>query len=213
VGLTGTFVYLPTAGTVLTAGTRPLSVEFFPNSGNYTRAIKTVSITVTEPTSTLTFTGFFRPVHNMPFVNRTNAGRMIPVKFAVAGLSGAAALQPGSPTSVPVACIAGQTERAVEQDIFSAASGLLSVNGQYTYLWRTSASWAGTCRKLVLTLVDGSTHEALFRFVGDSRASDQGRKQGGKGDGRSAKQDSKHSDDDDARGPAKKPDASRRTSR
>jgi hypothetical protein len=28
----------------------------------------------------------------------------------------------------------------------------------------TSPSWAGNCRKLIVTLVDGSKHEAVFRF-------------------------------------------------
>jgi hypothetical protein len=31
-------------------------------------------------------------------------------------------------------------------------------------IWKTSATWAGTCRELVLRLTDGSEHTALFRF-------------------------------------------------
>ncbi|HEU5303115.1 MAG TPA: hypothetical protein VFU40_00600, partial [Gemmatimonadales bacterium] len=31
-----------------------------------------------------------------------------------------------------------------------------------------SAAWANTCRKLVVTLMDGTRHEALFRFVAAS---------------------------------------------
>jgi hypothetical protein len=36
----------------------------------------------------------------------------------------------------------------------------------YTYVWKTSADWAGTCRSFVVTLVDGSKHEARFHFTG-----------------------------------------------
>ncbi len=44
--LAGEFFYLPGAGTVLAAGTQPVSVEFQPISGNYRNAILTVTVTV-----------------------------------------------------------------------------------------------------------------------------------------------------------------------
>lgn len=166
--LSGTFTYLPGAGSVLVAGTRPLSVEFAPNSGNYSHAFKSVSITVTEPTSRLTFSGFFRPVYNTPFVNKVTAGRSIPLKFAVGGAQGLRALAAGSPTSVAVTCSPTASERPVEETVFTAESRMLSVGQNYTYFWKTNASWAGSCRKLVVTLMDGSTHEAHFRFAGTS---------------------------------------------
>jgi hypothetical protein len=50
-------------------------------------------------------------------------------------------------------------------------SGLRSLGYSYNYVWKTSPSWAGTCRKFALTLVDGSTHEALFRFVAAPKSS------------------------------------------
>jgi hypothetical protein len=37
---------------------------------------------------------------------------------------------------------------------------------KFKYIWKTDPRWTGTCRKLVLTLVDGSSYEALFRFSG-----------------------------------------------
>ena len=126
--LTGSFVYLPASGSVLAAGeNRPISVEFIPGSANYTRAIKTVTITVlvapvpppVTPPSRLTFRGFFRPVHNLPEVNRVKAGNAIPVRFLIEGMGAqnhraSDVLQAGSPTSVPVACGAGASERSVE---------------------------------------------------------------------------------------------------
>ena len=40
-----------------------------------------------------------------------------------------------------------------------------AVGSSYTYTWKTSPSWGGTCRRLIVTLADGSTHEALFSFT------------------------------------------------
>ena len=166
--LSGTFVYLPAEGAVLPVGTRPISVEFIPSSGNYTHAITTVSITVVAvqaPPSSLKFTGFFRPVHNLPVANTMSAGRAVPVSFSVEGAGPEPVLQAGSPTSVEVSCSADESQQAVTTTFDVAASRLVRVGNIYTYLWKTNASWEGTCRRLVLTLVDGSRHEALFRFA------------------------------------------------
>lgn len=194
ISLTGTFVYLPAEGTVLAAGTnQPISVEFIPSSGNYTHAIKTVTITVTAvevppvppPPSGLTFRGFFLPVYNPPVVNRATAGQAVPVKFAVEGSRGLPVLQSGVPTSVPASCSASVPEKPVMETVVAAASQLRVVGTSYTYVWKTSPNWAGTCRKLVVTLVDGSTHEALFHFaVNPRRDSDveKGKQDKGKSD-------------------------------
>jgi hypothetical protein len=167
VDLSGSFVYLPAAGAVLPTGeAQPISVEFIPSSTNYSRAIKTVTITVLAggaPPSKLKFTGFFRPVHNLPVVNTVAAGSAIPVRFSVEGARGSQVLQPGSPTSVPVACNSAFPE-GVEETADEASSHVLTSGHRYTYVWKTSSAWAGSCRKLLVTLVDGSRHEALFRF-------------------------------------------------
>ena len=36
---------------------------------------------------------------------------------------------------------------------------------QYSYVWKTDKSWAGTCRVLTLTFTDGTTRSASFRFT------------------------------------------------
>jgi hypothetical protein len=165
------FTYLPAQGTVLPAGpAQPLSVEFISPDGNYTRVIKTVTITVlaveVPPTPpVLTFRGFFLPVRNMPVVNRMTAGRAIPVRFSIEGQGGSLALQAGAPTSTAVACRPGMSERSVEEHVNAATSRMQVVGTRFTYTWKTNSMWAGTCRKLVVTLADGSTHEALFRFL------------------------------------------------
>jgi hypothetical protein len=36
---------------------------------------------------------------------------------------------------------------------------------QYIYVWKTSSTFAGSCRTLELKLVDGTTHTANFYFT------------------------------------------------
>ena len=32
-------------------------------------------------------------------------------------------------------------------------------------MWKTDKAWAGTCRELTITLNDGTTHTAQFKFT------------------------------------------------
>jgi hypothetical protein len=163
----GELVYLPAAGTIMDqAGSKPLSVEFVSWDNNYTNVIGQVSILVSQPTSSLIFRGFYLPVRNMPVQNKVMSGRAVPVKFSISGSLGQNVLA-GSPTSMEVPCVQGVPEQLVEQTLDLRGSRLQVTRGtgEYRYDWKTSASWAGSCRKLVVTLVDGSRHEALFRFT------------------------------------------------
>ncbi len=117
-------------------------------------------------TVTYAFTGFFQPVGNLPVVNVVNAGRAIPVKFSLGGNQGLGVIAAGFPTSKTVAC--GSTAGSVggEQTV-TAGGGSLSYDtlvGQYSYVWKTNELWTGTCRTLTVKLVDGSVHQANFRF-------------------------------------------------
>ena len=159
--LSGSWLYNPAAGTTLVVGTHTLSVQFTPSDPNYAPAASTVSITIG---SAMNFTGFFAPVKNMPFVNSAIAGSAIPMKFALMGYRGSLVLMPGSPTSIAVQCSAGAPGNVLPPTLTSV-SGLRSLGNSHTYVWKTNSSWAGTCRKFVLTLANGTRHEALFRFA------------------------------------------------
>ena len=37
--------------------------------------------------------------------------------------------------------------------------------GTYTYVWKTSHTWAGTCQQFDLRLTDGTDHTANFQFT------------------------------------------------
>ena len=170
--LAGEFFYLPGVGTILPAGNQPISVEFQPLDGNYKNVIKTVTITVNAPSGRPTFKGFFRPVHNLPAVNQVIAGRAISVRFAVEGSRALRVLR-GAPTSVPASCSAAGAVGPVQETVTAAASRLTGVGHRYNYVWKTTPAWAGSCRKLVVTLMDGSKHEALFHFVKEDKRKDQ----------------------------------------
>jgi MBG domain/Trehalose utilisation len=162
--LGGTWLYDPAFGAVLPTGAATLRVTFTPSNSNYAQISGTASITVG---SAMSFTGFFAPINNMPSLNSANAGSAIPVKFTLTGYSGGQMLKAGSPSSTPVQCNAGAAETG---PAVGNVGTLQSVRSSYTYVWKTNASWAGSCRKFVLTLADGSTHKALFRFAPAAKA-------------------------------------------
>jgi hypothetical protein len=141
--------------------------QITPSNPNYAQKATSVALTVSPATSPINFTGFFAPVDNMPSMNGAKAGSAVPLKFSISGYNGTQVLKAGSPSSVPVQCTGG----AAEMGSASGNAGTLQRAGNsYIYVWRTNATWAGTCRKFVLTLADGSTHKALFRFAPASKA-------------------------------------------
>jgi hypothetical protein len=108
------------------------------------------------------FAGFFRPIDNPPALNSQQAGGAVPVKFSLGGDRGLAILAAGYPASVKVDCTTGAVLGPVEST--SSADGLTFADGQYSYVWKTDKSWAGTCRELPVLLVDGTLHTARFKF-------------------------------------------------
>lgn len=111
------------------------------------------------------FTGFFSPVANVPTINQVNAGRAVPVKFSLAGNQGLGIMAAGSPTSAQVSC---STSAVIDvEGTVTAGGSSLSYDAssdRYNYVWKTEGSWAGQCRVLNVTLIDGTTHTAYFKF-------------------------------------------------
>ena len=139
--------------------------------------MKTLSVTATDivghtTTATRTyrvvwpFTGFFAPVDNPPVVNVVKAGSSVPIKFGLGGNRGLAIFAANSPSSVRISCNSSQPEETLEQIDAPSASGLSydAATQRYHYTWKTNRAWAGTCRQLVVTLVDGTSHVANFKF-------------------------------------------------
>ncbi len=112
------------------------------------------------------FTGFLRPVRNPPVVNRVQAGRTVPIRFSLGGDQGRVVLAEGSPSVRSVPCDAAAPVNDIEGLITKRLRSLLhaSSGDRYTHLWKTDKNWAGTCQELSLELIDGSVHQASFRF-------------------------------------------------
>jgi probable HAF family extracellular repeat protein len=126
-----------------------------------------VTLTPVAETPTFTFTGFFPPVDNPPALNRAKAGSAIPVKFGLGGDHGLDIFTPGFPASQPIACAAGAALAPVEQTVSGGGDTLRydAAADQYIWVWATDRSWAGTCRRLTVRLVDGTERFADFSFV------------------------------------------------
>jgi N-acetylneuraminic acid mutarotase len=127
----------------------------------YTMQASTWNFAVHEP---YTFSGFFQPVDNVPVLNSAKGGSAIPVKFALGGDQGLGVLARAHPVSQRVSCDADAALDAIEQTLTAGSSSLSYSGGQYTYVWKTEKSWAGTCRDLIVKLIDGSVHTAHFKF-------------------------------------------------
>jgi len=112
------------------------------------------------------FTGFFRPVDNLPVLNITKAGSAVPVKFSLNGNQGLSIFAGGYPTSGTIACNSTDLYDYIDETVTAGGSSLsydASAN-QYVYVWKTEKSWAGSCRQLVVKLSDGTYHRANFNF-------------------------------------------------
>jgi CSLREA domain-containing protein len=117
--------------------------------------------------STYDFSGFFSPVDNPPDINEVKAGRAIPVKFSLGGDQGLDIFESGYPTSQQIDCASTASVDPIEETVTAGSSSLSydATTDTYTYVWKTDKAWADTCRELVVTLNDGSTHVANFQFV------------------------------------------------
>ena len=111
------------------------------------------------------WTGFFQPVDNLPTLNVVKAGSAIPVKFNLncnMGLS----IFATDPISTKINCVSTASEDTVETTVTAGGSSLNydPIANQYIYVWKTDKTWAGKCRQLTVTLADGTTHIANFKF-------------------------------------------------
>jgi len=115
---------------------------------------------------TYEFTGFNKPVKNLPEVNEVKAGTNIPVKFSLSGDWGMEIFEYEVPFVVEYTCEFTQESVDLNNVSYIDRSKLLydSKEDQYNYNWTTSKEWAGSCRMLTIVLNDGSIHQAAFMF-------------------------------------------------
>jgi hypothetical protein len=131
-------------------GTKTFSVTASDRAGNVAHETHTYSVVYD-------FTGFATPVAAYPTATLMKAGESVPLKFSLHGDQGSNIFAAGSPAWIPCGALDGPT----------TADGTLSYNAsadRYTFLAATSRAWAGSCRDLIVTLRDGTTHRARFTF-------------------------------------------------
>jgi hypothetical protein len=111
--------------------------------------------------------GFSPPVADPPVVNTASAGSSRPITFSLGGDRGIEILYGGSPASRPIDCATLDPIGPVEAAKAAGGSGLQydAADDEYTYVWKTSRDWAGTCREFALGLDDGTSYPAYFRFT------------------------------------------------
>jgi uncharacterized delta-60 repeat protein len=153
------------ATTTLAVGTHDLGAvyggdsQFFSSAGSRTHVVN-------EAGTAFYFSGFFSPVANQPRINDVRAGSAVPVKFSLGGDRGLNVLAPGFPASQRAPCDSLAPTASAEPTRSAGGSGLSydASSTVYSYVWKTEKAWAGQCRLLIVTLTDGSTHTARFRF-------------------------------------------------
>lgn len=114
------------------------------------------------------FTGFFQPVDNLPSWNSVKAGSAVPVKFSLDGDQGLDIFIAGYPASQNIYCDSNAPIDPVEETSTAGSSSLSydAISDQYNYVWKTDKTWAGgSCRELKVKLKDGTSHNALFKFL------------------------------------------------
>jgi hypothetical protein len=65
-----------------------------------------------------------------------------------------------------VTCDSGAPVDDIEQTVSPGDATLTydPATDQYTYVWKTTKSWAGTCRRLSVAFNDGTQQYANFKF-------------------------------------------------
>lgn len=173
-----------TGATAVSFGRTPAS-SFTVNSDTSITAVSPaaagvgpVDVTVTTPDGTsatsaadrfsyvYSFSGFFAPVDNPPTLNQAHAGQAIPMQFSLGGNFGLNIIAPGFPAATQIDCATGVPVNSATLTDTAGGSGLQfdSSTGTYTYVWKTSKAWAGTCQQFDLRLNDGTDHTASFQF-------------------------------------------------
>jgi hypothetical protein len=135
-------------------------VASFAGDATYTSATRTGTLLIS------TFNGFLWPVANPPKVNVAKANFVVPLRFGLGGNLGLGILATGSPTATKITCATGAPTNEVDQagTFPSLPLTYIPLIKQYLYVWKVPKAYAGSCYQLTLTLIDGSSYSALFKF-------------------------------------------------
>ena len=141
-----------------TVGAKSFTVSATDAANN--ESSETVDYSVVYP-----FAGLFAPMANMPVTNVIKAGTTVPVRFSLGGDRGMTIFESSYPRTRQGSCRPGGTN-TVKESLPKTAPTLTydATSGRYTYALATEKSWAGTCRDLLLRLVDGTERAYALKF-------------------------------------------------
>jgi len=142
-------------------GAKTFTVNAADNAGNVASATHNYQVIYA-------FTGFISPVDNPPVINIAKAGQTIPLKWRITDANGnpVTDLTDVTVTAVSLSCPSVPTTDAIEE-YATSNSGLQNLgDGYYQWNWRSPASYANSCKTLILDLGEGAgfEHLALFQF-------------------------------------------------
>ena len=150
--------------TTATIGSKTVTCSATDHAGNSASATAAYAVTYQ-------FVGFSGSVLGGGALNTAKAGQNIPLKWRLLDAAGAPITNLTAAsvavTVANLACAAGTTTAGV---VAAAAGGGGSAlrnlgAGYYQYTWSTPKSYANTCKTMRLSLGEGTTHDALFRFT------------------------------------------------
>ena len=166
----------PASGATSAASTSAVSVIFdsrgltlgTPHTGKLCIASNAAGAPLVEVPVSLTtiydFRGFFAPVVNPPAVNSVRPGPPVRLRFRLGGNFGEDIMAAGSPSWQQYDCT---TEAAIgPSEPARVLIGPRFIRDRHRYLEvvATRPGWRNTCRRLTVTLNDGTIHPALFMF-------------------------------------------------
>lgn len=151
----------PASGSHFSLGTTTVYCTAKDANGNVSTGSFEVSVVYPH------FNGFYKPV-DMNRINAVKAGSAIPIKFSLGGDMGLDIFKSGYPKSIQVIHTDTVEGIGTIEEIITAGNSGLSYDpetDQYTYVWKTSKSWAGTDRELIVIFADGTkAPQATFTF-------------------------------------------------
>ncbi|HEX5589427.1 MAG TPA: PxKF domain-containing protein, partial [Candidatus Limnocylindrales bacterium] len=113
------------------------------------------------------FVGFGQPIDSKPVLNQVRAGQAIPVKWRLLDSTGAPVTDLSSAviTVTTYSCAVGMNFELLEE-VAAGASGLQNLgDGYYQINWKSSTTYARSCKTMHLNIHDGVLHDALFEFM------------------------------------------------
>ena len=109
------------------------------------------------------FDGYYPPVANGPAINAARAGSVVPLRFSLGGDFGLDVLW-----ETPQVFMCSDWPLGTSSDASAPGKAGLSYDSltdEYVFKWKTSKSWADSCRTVVMTFDDGTYRAASFNMT------------------------------------------------